>query len=398
MPEEPKQGGRPKSWLASGRALVLIAAGVLAFAVSTLVPLLRNEVAPILFTEALVDVEFRVLGDEGGRSYVRHKRDGTIYSLSTLDARIRISSKSEFPISVDNVQLYFQRIDYENSTIEDWESEYVYYGGAEAEYDKLRVELEASDRSPVNLLTRTTRRFPDQDAPGTAIVYKLAPYETEYIFLRLSYEQSEEEPLRAPLGLLLDLRVNYVVKGQTASRKLEVPVNLLVGMQRLPSAPDDERGSDSYLLEDGWIHSSWYETTDKWFRRKECPGECEGFGTVVVRPGALKSSSPALIAAHSAIEESLTAGRTWAVVLGGFSSPNRAKALAAAVRTDTDLQLAIVQRGELYRVIVFDFSNEVVARNAARGAFLDEDASYAVNLTSWCSAYQTGPEFAECRQ
>ncbi len=383
----------PRKWLASGRAFVLIAAGVLAFSVSTLVPLLRKEIAPAFFTKEIIDVDLRVIGDYS-HVYVRNKRDGIVYARESLPAVLRISSKSEFPVTIDNIFLEFRHQDYPDFNIDDWESDYVYYGGADVQYETFFVKLSDADQSPISILSRASFGMSGGGSSNRFLIYKIPPYETEYVFFWLEYSSLGREDWSGPFGLILSLSVDFMIKGNSATQEIDSPVHLLLGLQSDPEPPSNERGSLAYLLSEDWIYSGYQVGMEESFRAQE--SREKGQDPITIRARGLDLSKSNIASSKAIITQSIEGGKPWAVILGGFESRTRAQALAVGVQAPEEMQVATILRDKLHRVAVLGFETREQAQVGAASIRLEDDGAYAVDLRAWCSSYESGSGIIRC--
>jgi len=249
---------KTRQWSAKARILVVGVAALIGFLSANLIPLYRSEIEPRFLQDEIIESVIRIVGDTPNY-YVRNKNDGTVYAVDYVDLVLRITNKSQYPVTVDRIIMKPSWNEYSDNTKSNWEYERVYTGGAEILYESFGVEFSPSSIIPVNILHKAAFSG-NENAKFRTLVYHIPPYETEYIFFLVSPDKIPEFAIG---GFNFDFEVGFVVKGQEGINSINSPVGVALGvLEEEIRQHDNSTESAEDILKQEWLYSGWYSQYD----------------------------------------------------------------------------------------------------------------------------------------
>ena len=229
-----------------------------------MIPLYRKELQPTIDPSSLLEIKVHLLGDYG-TVLQKNLVDGLIYDEKEVAIVLRVSNKSEYPITIEDVVLKFVQKTYTNIDESEWIFGHVYTAGADVEYDLFVLDVSENDLNfPVSVF-KFGRGL--DISKYMKIVYKIPPFETEYIPFVVRYTgvfPQENNPEGAQ-GFLINLDVILIVKGKESKISGKSPVHILVTWPRATSGNNFESWGEhvSDILNENDIYSEYQKSMNR---------------------------------------------------------------------------------------------------------------------------------------
>lgn len=254
-----------KKWFAKTKIILVAASGILVFLVSTVIPLFRRDMLPSFNPAALVDISVRLFSDEPTTVY-QNIKDGIVYCKDQVFLSLRVSNKSEYPLTIEDVILSFSRREYGSFDKNSWQQNPVYTGGADAYYSAFGIYIQKSYPQGRRFVFRSAKIIDVDQSSYRQVVYKIPPFETDYIPVVIRYmpfvsDDSVEQRLE---GLVLEFVSKCILRGKQFLVTSASPVQVLFISEQI-SREIDETFENEHILD----AEALYSPTQEYWREYE---------------------------------------------------------------------------------------------------------------------------------